>query len=71
MGHLPVTTAWLIAAARKSPSMPSGDRVIDIYNSLDGLLEAVASRDREGWDVLSAGLVRSGRWWGEYERTRR
>jgi len=42
-------------------------RFIEEYDSLGELELAVVVRDSAGWVLLSAGEVRPGRWWAEYE----
>lgn len=45
-----------------------GGRLVEQYDSLVELDVAVHVRELVGWLVLSAGEVRPGRWWAEYER---
>ena len=51
---------------------PPGDdgtrRLVEQYDTLVELEAAVFVRELDGWLVLSAGLIREGRWWAEYER---
>lgn len=51
---------------------PTGDaddgRLVEQYVSLIELDVAVFVREHSGWLVLSAGEVRPGCWWAEYER---
>lgn len=42
-------------------------RIVEQYDSLVELELAVLMRDAAGWFLLSAGQVRAGRWWAEYE----
>jgi hypothetical protein len=44
------------------------DRIVEHYDSIAELDIAVFVREVEGWLVLSAGEVRPGRWWAEYQR---
>jgi hypothetical protein len=43
-------------------------RLVEQYDTLTELEVAVLVRELDGWLVLSAGEVRAGRWWAEYER---
>ena len=43
-------------------------RLVEQYATLIELELAVLMRDAAGWFLLSAGEVRPGRWWAEYER---
>lgn len=43
-------------------------RLVEQYDTLVELDVAVFIREQTGWVVLSAGQVRPGRWWAEYER---
>lgn len=48
---------------------PAGtDRLVEQYESVVELDVALFVRELTGWLVLSAGQVRPGRWWAEYER---
>jgi hypothetical protein len=42
-------------------------RFVEQYDSVVELELAVLMRDAVGWFLLSAGEVRPGRWWAEYE----
>ena len=42
-------------------------RIVEQYDSLVELELALLMRDAVGWFLLSAGEVRPGRWWAEYE----
>jgi hypothetical protein len=42
-------------------------RFVEQYDSVVELELAVLMRDALGWLLLSAGEVRAGRWWAEYE----
>lgn len=44
------------------------DRLVEQYDSLVELDVAVFIRELTGWWVLSAGEVRPGRWWAEFDR---
>ncbi len=41
------------------------ERLVEQYDSLVELDVALFIRELTGWLVLSAGLVRPGRWWAE------
>ena len=43
-------------------------RLVEQYDSLVELDVAVFVRELSGWVVLSAGEVRPGRWWAEFDR---
>jgi hypothetical protein len=43
-------------------------RLVEQYDSLVELDVTVFLRELSGWLVLSAGEVRPGRWWAEFER---
>ncbi len=42
--------------------------MIEHYDTVVELEVATLLREFDGWLVLSAGAVREGRWWAEYER---
>jgi hypothetical protein len=42
-------------------------RIVEQYDTVVELELALLLRDAVGWFLLSAGQVRSGRWWAEYE----
>jgi hypothetical protein len=44
------------------------DRLIEQYDTLVELDVAGYLRELDGWALLSAGSIRPGRWWAEYER---
>ena len=44
------------------------DRLVEQYDSLVELDVAGFVREIDGWALLTAGEVRPGRWWAEYER---
>ena len=44
------------------------ERVVELYDAVIELEAAVIVRQHSGWLLLSAGEVRPGRWWAEYER---
>lgn len=44
------------------------ERLVEQYGSLVELDVACHVRELDGWALLTAGEVRPGRWWAEYER---
>jgi hypothetical protein len=50
------------------PDEDKASRLVEHYETLVELEVAAHLREFDGWLVLSAGEIRDGRWWAEYEQ---
>ena len=50
------------------PGEEKVSRLVEHYDTVVELEVAAHVRELDGWLVLSAGEIRAGRWWAEYER---